>query len=162
MALIVVLALFVVGVGVGVLGTHLFYTQQIRRHGGGGALGVHRFVTRLERELNLSVEQSRRIDEILQQSRVESDALRHEMLPRVREHMRQTRERIRAVLSPEQQARFDELQRRHGRRAERFFLGRGGRRPHGPPPPLGPPDAPPPESPPESPPEPPPEPPPDG
>jgi Spy/CpxP family protein refolding chaperone len=148
-ALIAVLALFVVGVGVGVLGTHLFYAQQIRRHGGGGAFGVHRFVARLERELNLTADQSRRIDEILGQSRMESDALRRELLPRVREHMRQTRERIREVLSPEQQARFDELQRRHGRRAEHFFLGRGGRRPHGPPPRTGPPDVPPPEPPPD-------------
>lgn len=148
-ASIAVLALFVVGVGVGVLGTHLFYTQQIRRHGGGSEFGAHRFLTRLERELNLTADQSRRIDEILVQSRLESDALRLEMLPRVREHMWQTRERIREVLGPEQQARFDELQRRHGRRAERFFLGRGGRRPHGPPPRGGPPDAPPPEPPPD-------------
>jgi hypothetical protein len=67
--------------------------------------------------------------------------------------MRQTRERIREVLSAEQQARFDELQRRHGRRAEHFFLGRGGRRPHRVPRRFEPPDAPPPEPPPEPPPD---------
>jgi Spy/CpxP family protein refolding chaperone len=147
-ALVAVLGVFVVGVAVGVLGTHLHYAREIGRVGGGGALGAHRFVQRLERELNLTEDQRRRVDAILEQSRREGDALHREMLPTVRAHMDRTAEQIREVLTPEQQAAFDELQQRHRRRAEHFFLGRGGRRSHGPPgshrrPPERPPEPPP-------------------
>jgi hypothetical protein len=146
-ALIAVFALFVVGVGVGVLGTHLFYAKELRRAGGGGALGAQRFITRLERDLGLTEEQRRRIDEILEQSRIEGDRLHAEMLPRVRDHMRQTRQSIRAVLTPEQRTMFDELNRRHRRRAEHFFLGlgRGHRGRPGPPGRHRPPPPPPPD-----------------
>jgi hypothetical protein len=136
-----VLSLFLIGVGVGVLGTHLYYTKQIRPPGGGG----HYFAQRLEHALDLTADQKRRIDEILAASRAEGDALHREMLPRVRAHMRQTADRIREVLTPEQQARFDELQRRHRRRAEAFFLGPGRPRPHGPPRRRGPRQGPPPD-----------------
>jgi Spy/CpxP family protein refolding chaperone len=134
-ALIAVFALFVVGVGVGVLGTHLFYAKELHRHGGGGGVGAHRFITHLERELDLTEDQRRRIDEIVEQSRIEGDALHEEMLPRVREHMRQTRERVREVLTSEQQLKFDQLHERHHRRAEHFFLGHGRHSRRGPPPP---------------------------
>jgi Spy/CpxP family protein refolding chaperone len=150
-ALIAVAVLFAVGVAVGVLGMHLYYAREIARHGGGGDLGVQRFARHLDRVLDLNADQRRRIDEILEESRREGDALHREMLPRVREHMRRTADEVRAVLTPEQQARFDELQRRHRRRAEHFFLGRGRGRPgpFGPRRPRGPQPGPPPEPPPE-------------
>ena len=65
--------------------------------------------------------------EILERSHAEGDALRREMLPRLRTTMAETRDRIREVLTPEQQAKFEELQHQHSRRVERMFLGRGGR-----------------------------------
>jgi len=83
-ALLLVLALFVVGVAVGVLGTHLYYAHQLPDPGGGSAIGGERFVQRLERELELTVEQRQRIDEIMEARRTEGDALHREMLPRMR------------------------------------------------------------------------------
>ena len=148
-ALIAVFALFIIGVGVGMLATHIFYSKELDRHGGGPGVGAHRFITRLERDLDLTDEQKRIIEGIREQSRIETDALRQEMLPRVREHMRQTQERIREVLTPEQQTKFDELHREQRPRAEQFFLGHGrpGRRRPPPrhPPPQRPSPSPPPE-----------------
>ena len=126
-ALAVVFALFVVGVCVGALGMHLFEAHRVDDP---GPPGGERFNERLERELILTDAQRRSIDEIVQRSRREGDALHREMLPRVRKHMLETREAIRDVLSPEQQVRFDELNRQHRRRAEHFLLG-AGRRGHG-------------------------------
>ncbi len=121
-----VAALFLVGVLVGGLGTHLFFANQPQRPGPGGLRGDH-FLELLERELVLTTDQMRRIEEILEQSHAEGDALRREMLPRLRTTMAETRDRIREVLTPEQQAKFEELRQQHRRRVERMFLGRGGR-----------------------------------
>ena len=129
-ALAAVFSLFAVGVLVGGFAVHLYYMKdQRQRADGGGRFRVGRFIERLERDLALTAEQRRRIDEILQQARVESDELHREMVPRVHEHMQQTREQIRGVLTPEQQEKFDALHRRYRERAEHFLLGRGhGRR----------------------------------
>jgi len=121
-ALAVVAALFVVGICVGALGMHLFEAHQVRAP---APPGGERFIARLERELNLTDEQRRSIDAIVEQSRREGDVLHREMLPRVREHMRATREKIRDVLTPAQQIRFEELNRENRRRSEHFFLGAG-------------------------------------
>ena len=56
--------------------------------------------------------------------RAESEKLHEELLPRVREHMDRTRDRIREVLTPEQQEQFESLRRHHHRRYEHFLLGR--------------------------------------
>ncbi len=121
-----VAALFLVGVLVGGLGTYLFFANQPHRPGPGGFRGDH-FLEILESELVLTTDQMHRIDEILEQSHADGDALRREILPRLRSTMAQTRDRIREVLTPEQQAKFEELQHQHSRRVERMFLGRGGR-----------------------------------
>ncbi len=121
-----VAALFLVGVLIGGLGSYLFFENQPHRPGPGGFRGDH-FLELLERELALTTDQMRRIEEILGQSHAEGDALRREVLPRLRNAMAQTRDRIREVLTPEQQAKFEELQHQHSRRVERMFLGRGGR-----------------------------------
>jgi Spy/CpxP family protein refolding chaperone len=150
-AVAAVLALFLVGIGVGILGTHL-YLLHARGPADGPAPGAARFHARMERALDLTEEQKRQVRAILRDSRREADALHREMLPRVRAHMEATADRIREVLTPEQRERFDEFRRRQGRRAEHFFLG-SGRRPHGPSRPRRPPPEPPPEPPPGSPPE---------
>ncbi len=124
-----VAALFLVGVLVGGLGTHLFFVNQPHRPGPGGFRGDH-FLELLERELVLTTEQMRRIEEILEQSHAEGDALRREMLPRLRGAMTDTRDRIREVLTAEQQARFEELEQLHRKRAERMFFERGRRPGH--------------------------------
>ncbi len=121
-----VAALFLVGVLVGGLGTHLLSVNRPHRPGPGGFRGDH-FLELLERDLALTADQMHRIDQILEQSHAQGDALRREMLPRLRNAMAHSRDRIREVLTAEQQAKFDELQQLNRRRAERMFLDRGGR-----------------------------------
>lgn len=139
LALVYVAGLFLLGILVGALAMHLYYAVGSPAHPrfpGPGRAHRPDFSQRLERELDLTPEQARRIDAILAESRAEGEALHAEMLPRVREQMERTRARIAEVLTPEQRDRFEELNRRFRGRAERFFLGhRPGRRDEpGPPP----------------------------
>ena len=131
-ALLSIACVFLVGILVGALGTHLLYVRsfprpdELPRGGrpglrGGPAVGP-RFAERLERQLGLSEEQRREIDEILRESRKESNGLHDEMLPRIRAQVERTRQRIFEVLTPEQREEFERLREEH-RGAERFFLG---------------------------------------
>jgi hypothetical protein len=90
----------------------------------------------MEFQLHLSDAQRTQIQAILGESRQEADALRRELRPRLEKNLEATQDRIGALLSQEQHARFDELVRENGRRAQRFFL-------EGPPPPPPPDDGPP-------------------
>ncbi len=91
---------------------------------------------RLDRILDLSPEQARQVQRILAESRREMEALRRDLAPRLHAAMERSQQRIRDLLTPQQQRRFDELRHAHRHRAERFF---GERRRHGPLPPGGPP-----------------------
>ena len=139
LALVYVAGLFLLGVLVGALAMQLYHSVNApdpRRLPGRGPAHRPDFADLLERRLDLTPDQVQRIDVILAESRAEAEAFHEEMLPRVREQMERTRERISEVLTPEQRERFEELHRRHRGRAERFFLGRrpGRRGEMGPPP----------------------------
>jgi len=128
LALVYVFGVLLLGIVIGAMGMHLFYAQRFPgppgRHGLGSGMHTPAFAERLERHLDLTPEQLTRIEEIVRESHAEGRSLHEELLPRVRSQMDETRRRIREVLTPEQQEKFDELDRRHRRRAERFFLGR--------------------------------------
>ena len=129
-----VTALFLVGVLIGGFATYLYLpkTPTFRPSGRGGFSG-EMFVEELKRELSLTPDQIKSIDEIIEQAHVEGEALRREMLPRVRGLLAESRDRMREVLTSEQQVRFDELQEMERGRSERMLLGPGGRgRPGGP------------------------------
>jgi hypothetical protein len=133
-----VAGLFVVGILIGVLGTHLYYARELGRPGGPPRLGARLFMERLERDLDLTAGQRASIEEILRQSWEESEALRQRLTPAVHAQLEATVERIREVLRPDQRRTFDELHERHRRRSEQLFLGHGMRGrsgPHRPPPP---------------------------
>lgn len=119
-AMVAVLGLFVLGVVAGALGAHLYYARHLGAPGGphGGQFFAHR----LEGELDLTTEQTRRIEAILEESRREADALRHRLLPEVHAAMEHNRERIMEVLTEDQRERFERLRHRRSRWAEHFFL----------------------------------------
>jgi len=134
-----VAGLFLLGILVGALGTHLWYAQRLLPaalearegppgpgHGPGRGQGHGPgpfFLERLQRQLDLTAEQRRQVEAILEESHREATALHEEMLPRVRAQLEQTRQRILEVLTPEQQERFEEFQRHHRRVLERGVLG---------------------------------------
>jgi Spy/CpxP family protein refolding chaperone len=138
-AFLYVAGLFLLGILIGALATHLWYAQRPSHRPFGPRGGMrppahemrrgpgHRpgpfFLERIGRQLDLSPEQEQRIAEIIEESHREAGALHEEILPRVEAQLEQTRQRILEVLTPEQRERFEEFHRRHRRVLERGVLG---------------------------------------
>jgi len=144
-AILSVIGLFVIGILIGSLGTHLYYAHRLLQPGGPPGMGGKIFVDRLMARLDLTPGQRREIERILKDSHVRAEAFRASMAPRVRALMEETHERVLAVLTPEQREVFEEMSRTHHQRAREWFL--GGQRPRhgrGRVRPLGPPGPPPP------------------
>jgi Spy/CpxP family protein refolding chaperone len=143
-AILVVLAILILGFLVGVVATHLFYAQRFQRAGSFSEMASEFFTARLERELDLTVEQRDAIGAILDQAHSDAEALRAGMRPKVERLIRKANTQISEVLTDEQRRRFAELRERHRGGAEHFFLGPPGpmgrrgppghdwHRPHGP------------------------------
>ena len=130
LALLALAGLFALGVVSGGLGAHLYYARALDRPPGPPPFLAPFMGPRLERALDLSPEQSEQIRAILEQGRREAGSLRRDLVPRLEELMERNRARIREILTPEQRRRFEELQRSHRGRSQRFFGGRGGRPGH--------------------------------
>jgi len=134
-ALLSVAVLFLSGVAIGTLGHQLLSDRSAGIPGGppeplgppGGP-----FLERMLDQIDATPEQREKIAQIHAESRKASHAIREEIRPVIDGLMRETREQIGEVLTAEQMARMDELMERHHRRAERFFLGEGGRGEGGP------------------------------
>lgn len=69
-------------------------------------------IRRLERELDLTPGQRERIEALVQETQGRTRQAWQEVQPRLREEFRRLREEIRAVLTPEQRGKFEELMRR--------------------------------------------------
>ncbi len=67
------------------------------------------FLRRAQRELDLSPEQRHQVDEILKASQERTRAIMEPVSPQIRAEMQRTKDEFRALLTPEQQKRFDEL-----------------------------------------------------
>lgn len=74
------------------------------------------YLSRLDRELQLTPGQHQRIEKILSESQDRMRKLWLTIDPKAKEDIKITHERIREVLTPDQQQRFEELSRFHGRR----------------------------------------------
>lgn len=122
-ALLAVAVLFLVGVLVGVLGTHLFYLHEIRQPGGLASLGTRWLARSLDRRLDLTAEQRKQVDAILADTAREASGLRRQMTPRMLEIFERSRRRISAVLTPDQREKFERFRREHGERARRLIGG---------------------------------------
>lgn len=138
-AFMYVAGLFLLGILIGALGMQLWHAQRsfpapYGPRDGGRAPGHEMgrgpgrgagpfFLERLERQLDLSGEQKRRVAEIIKESHLEARELHEELLPRVENQLEQTRQRIMEVLTPEQRARFEEFHQHHRRVLERGVLG---------------------------------------
>lgn len=126
----VVLALVaMVGALLGILGDRLVAQQRTPEEpvpafqpGQGRAPGmmrpemVRRYGQQLGRELDLTEPQRARIDSIMMQERLRIRELNQEFQPRFREIAEQTRERVDAVLTPEQRERLRDLREARIRR----------------------------------------------
>ena len=128
-ALAGVVALFLVGVVVGVLGAEL-----VRRHhpwglaagpghqgGPIGHLGMgHRIVaTELTRRLDLTADQQRQIEPILAETHREAQAIWREVRPRVLAVIEQGENRIAQILTPRQREEFEAIRRERAEHLQR-------------------------------------------
>jgi Spy/CpxP family protein refolding chaperone len=69
-------------------------------------------VEQLTKELNLTVEQAKELDQILMQRHVEVKAVRDPAEMQVEQIRQKGREQIRAILAPEQKPKFEEFLKR--------------------------------------------------
>ena len=123
-ALISMVALFVAGVAVGALGMQL-YEANFDRGPTSRWHGPPRFLERLADDLQLTPEQREQIATIHAESRQRSEAVRQELRPQLQLQMEQTREKILAVLTPEQREELERMRQEFGHGMDRFFLGDG-------------------------------------
>ncbi len=106
---LVLLAVFVLG---SVTGAALTGLYRSRAAGGGAEAREHAMHERFEKmrtELNLTDQQTASVRAILDETRNEYKALRTELRPRFEEPRMKARARIRALLTPEQQQKFDAM-----------------------------------------------------
>ncbi len=109
-ALVFLVAVFLLGGAAGVLGT-MWATHT----GLAAGSGAPRKLTRqsamdwLNTELRLSAEQQQQLGVILDETGAEYEAIRERVRPEYDQVRQQSRERIRAILTAEQKARFEEL-----------------------------------------------------
>jgi len=64
---------------------------------------------RVERELDLTPEQRAQVDRVISASQERTKKLMEPIAPQIRAELQETKEAVRAVLTPEQRIRFDEL-----------------------------------------------------
>ena len=84
-----------------------------------GGLLSREFIQVLERQLHLTSEQRERVDKIMIEGQERVRELRSRIDPELRKELQQTREQIRAVLTPAQREQFEEMMKRSPRRSER-------------------------------------------
>jgi len=118
-ALLLLLA-FLLGTAAGALGFGLYQGRTGWWHQPRDPERFRQFVLkRLTRELDLRPEQQQQVEAILRETGQEFARLREDIGPRVREIRGRSREKIRAILNPEQQVKFEALEKEWERRSER-------------------------------------------
>lgn len=72
-----------------------------------------RFCEKVFSRLNLSPEQAKKIEEISQRSAKEMSAIHEDRKRRIRQAVGNRNNQIRAILTPEQQVQFEQIEREH-------------------------------------------------
>jgi len=103
---LVLLVVFVLG---GVTGAALSGLYRSRASRERPEKAMHERFEKMRRELNLTDEQTKAVSAILDETRNEYRALHTELKPRFDEPRQKARARIRALLSAEQQQKFDAM-----------------------------------------------------
>jgi hypothetical protein len=77
------------------------------QHGMLRAPGAHRFVDRLSADLQLSPDQRHQVEDLVHDSRAKMDQLHQDFRRQHHDLIQQTHDKIRTLLTPEQQQKFD-------------------------------------------------------
>ena len=114
-----VIVAFIVGVMVGIVGARGCVRFMVHRHWRSGQFQA-RMLQRFSSKLQLTPDQRTHVAAILDQKRQKIDALRAEIQPKFQEIRTSTAAEIRALLTPEQQQKFDAMNAKSEARAKRF------------------------------------------
>lgn len=98
---------FVAGVAVGVVGDRIF-----RRRGPMPQFATHALVQRLDRRLELTDTQEKKVAEIIERHHTSIESHFAAVRPRVRAEIEQANREIEQILTPEQRAEFQKMKMR--------------------------------------------------
>ena len=104
---LVLVAVFVLGSVTGVALTGLYRSRAAGDRPETREKAMHERFEKMRTELKLTDEQTKAVQAIIDETRTEYRALRTELRPRFEEPRQKARTRIRALLTPEQQQKFD-------------------------------------------------------
>jgi Spy/CpxP family protein refolding chaperone len=121
-ARLVLLATFTLGILAGVLGMNLLNTRTLGSRSATGQL------EELTTEVKLTGEQRQQVEQILAETKQQYRELQNQVHPKFVEIRTATRTRIRALLTPEQQALYDEWNRKRDARFNRKSRDGGARK----------------------------------
>jgi Spy/CpxP family protein refolding chaperone len=112
---------FVIGLLLGALIALAIQNHLLHRFGPGAKPDPAKAVERLSHKLNLSPDQKDKIKPVIEDTFKRMDALREQMRPQFKSIREEARQSIRAVLDPDQQAKFDKICEEHDKRMEKRF-----------------------------------------
>jgi Spy/CpxP family protein refolding chaperone len=113
-AVFLVVVVFVLGLALGGLSMHLAADRLWGGHPGKGKGrdGRPTVVQQLTMELGLTPEQQQQLSQILEESKTKYQAIYDQVRPQLQQVREAGRNRIRAILTPEQRPKFEERVRR--------------------------------------------------
>jgi periplasmic protein CpxP/Spy len=109
-AALVVIVAFATGILVGIAASHLMMRRGHRPHIPGRA--AHFMVERLDRRLDLTDEQEKKIEEIIARRHARIEQVWGSVRPRVRAEIDATNDEIAKILTPEQRVAFEKIKMR--------------------------------------------------
>ncbi len=106
---LIIAGVFIIGFfsGIGTVATFLFVKGPPVPFFGGAGPGPPPYMKRMLRDLDLTPQQHAEIEQIIRQSRDKLRKFRKEFRPEIKQIFKDTADRIRAVLNPDQQKKFD-------------------------------------------------------
>ncbi|MBI5393726.1 MAG: hypothetical protein HZA91_00360 [Verrucomicrobia bacterium] len=110
-AIVLVLVVFLLGVAAGVLGAKLFFESRVRVALSSPESLAQALLQRMSMELTLSDDQRRQIEPVIDDARRDLLKLRDQVKPQLEAIFDRADGRIRPLLTPDQQKRFDEVSR---------------------------------------------------
>jgi hypothetical protein len=119
-SVICVLFIFILGVGSGVLVTHIFYKSRMEQFlRGDPKVREEILLKRLSRKLALDERQRERVRAIVEETREEMKNIRKQFRPQMEAVLAKSRAEMRKILRPEQEEKFEQFVTRHKARHEK-------------------------------------------
>ena len=109
-AIIGVALVFILGILCGILSTHLMYTSRIESIiSGKPQFREEHIVSRLDRKLDLNKQQEEQVRTIVHETHEQIQALRSQLHPQTEAIIEKSQAKIRVILTPEQQKKFEQI-----------------------------------------------------